>query len=514
MTPPPALTPVQPLDPRRWLLICQGGAADRAAAHRYAERRGLLRSHVIPLLDPLPDPTLDAAGYDSLRLVLNALLDRIGPDRIDGLILGFGMPHAVDLGGPVRSLASLLAQPGSPIADQANPLHAPAVARVAELPDRATLRHTLGAPRLLVGDLAAPTLELADALPDRADAWARLAAGGELVSRFDGAVDRIAIDVDHADVAWPSLHAWRDSLAAERIGLPRPPAHELVADPGEHPLDQAIVFTHAAQPGDAWTDADPRRAMLMSLAADLIHPALNAGFAAVAAPLDAADPAAHPDPMTLLTALDAGASLAEAFALASPTLGSPWRLLGDPFATLPAPRRTVALYRADQSDPIALMPDHSGHTLPIAGRLPVDNQPRTWRLQLRRCDEFSLLSDPAELAVVVEPDGAIHPAWPELATERPRPLRDDQTLLAFAVVGRDTITDRFELAGPDHAPFATIPSRRPARRHVVQLPTAQLPGAFFVRPRDPLDRAGPWTAFPPGPARHGVPTPPTLISSP
>lgn len=333
---PVVRAPVGPYadDPARWLVVYNTAVADSVAwAEFYRQRRGVPYANLVGLNLSTAE-VIDAATWDAMRGALSGYIaENHLSGQIAGILIGFGVPGVATIGGVDLSVASLAADLGNTIADTVNPLYLSGPIDAGGLPQRTGL---LNSGRYLVAECNAESRALTEALSDRADGLQTTDAGGRVLGVLSPQTDRLAT----AGESWSALSEWLSSVGYQQIRLPAAESF----DGSAH--GQAIEFTDAS--AGEFTTSGQARALLASIGSGtadsvrggmgLANQAINNGYAFVAGHVGSVSTGQSLNPAALTAALRADWCWAEAVAVATPTIHSTWRPVGDPLATLRMPR--------------------------------------------------------------------------------------------------------------------------------------------------------------------------------
>ena len=441
------------IDPRSWLFLYNASDADSLTwAEHYRDSRGIPYANMLGLRNIAADETTDAATWLAISDVVRSHIARNRMSQIKGILLGHNLPGVVTISDNRYATTSLLAHLRSTSLNAANPLYLPSSVTISDLPPRASLTESA---RYLVSEITAPTLAAALSITAHAEALSSIAADGALVSNLLASRDTV-----HAPAtanSWPALDAWRTSIDRERIALP--------ADDASNPLGQSICLT--TQTAGTFSELNQLRSLFVCAADDAaaaardaaspLGRALLAGYAFVLAPVDSASPASCPNPAALFAALRAGATFAEATALALPHIAGAWRCIGDPLWGMPTPRAGHAVYRSDDASLLGVAPDTASPQLDIAGRLPAGE----WSLHIRTADRFGCLSAPLQRDVWCDNAGSAIPAMRPVNAAHAVALSAGYVQLHWSIdpprFGR-SLPDHFEIALSDepHNIIATL----------------------------------------------------------
>ena len=202
--------------PGAWLVLYNTAFADSVAwVESYRQAHGVPYANLLGLSLSLTDQIMEGQ-WDVMRDAITGYLAlHFADGHIKGILIGYGVPGCVGIGGTDYTISSLLAQPGNTTPGLSNPSYVGGSGGVDDLPDRSTLH---GSGRYLVAEMNAPTLTDAQALITRPAALSTTAGDGEVLSTMDPDDDRLAMAVTAGQ--WPVYDDWVGTVEAQRLRLP------------------------------------------------------------------------------------------------------------------------------------------------------------------------------------------------------------------------------------------------------------------------------------------------------
>jgi uncharacterized protein (TIGR03790 family) len=510
-------------DPRRWLVVYNRADADSAAwADAYRARRGVPYANLCGLALPAGE-TITPSAYQAMRQqIADYLADNAMTGQIVGLLLGFGVPGYADLAGLAAPtpIANYLHTDNTHGDSVVNPLHQ----------DPLTQRPTASAMAgvRLTGRIDAPDLAGALALLDRADA-----VMAQTLAHDQGAdvvIDPTPGAPDIGPAYAQQVADWVEGDAFARLRLPAV-VHD--AAPPESAAGAAVVWGwRDAAPSPTFfqspagrrvvcqqfaTDALPATTLRSASATDWLCAALQAGFAAAAAPCRPYSLGTLPLPHLFFEALRRGWTLAEAWLLAKPFLRDGLQLVGDPLMTVGFPNAGFDVFgpidRLEQIDldqPAAIL--HAGQRELQLG--PTDAPSADGSRYLVRRYDSQGRPDAASAAIhTARQQGTrvtpANPAWPRSANWRVRQTNGRVTLVAVWPATLKTLgVDRVELdAQTGEDPPALIDQQSPKqgqRRAIFTIDRPAQPTRYRFRTvQGPAGFVTPWSAWvAPAPGTH------------
>lgn len=430
-------------DPRRWLVVYNRNNNQSAQwADAYRDRRAIPFTNLCGLDLPTSE-VITSIEFDSMRQQIAAYLnDNDLAGEVIGILLGFGVPGYADLTGPANltPITSYLHTDDAYSAVVVNALHQDPIATRPAAADYSGFR-----------------------LTGRVDA-ADLASALELLNRADSLMQQplahdqdadLFVDIQPTDpTIGPAYRAlvsdWANGPGLDGLRLPANVFDETAPDAvsGDAVVwgwrDAAPPSTFFASPAGRRAiclqfdpAADPAVSLRTPAATDWLSSALQAGYAAAAAPSRAYTLSALPLPHLFFEALRMGWTLAEAWMVAQPFVRSGLQIVGDPLMTIGFPKAGFDVFgpvdRLDQIDfdqPLAIL--HEGqHSLQLT---PSDAPPTdsSARYLIRRYDhegraDFAAASAYAAIAQdqVIQP---AHPAWPAFEGWRVKAVQGQRVL--------------------------------------------------------------------------------------
>lgn len=373
--PTPNPHPTFAADPTRWVVLYNLDSEDLAAwAEHYRAARGIPDANLIGLHCSTQE-SIDLAEYAALReAVADHLAEHHLESHVMGILAGFGVPGVYDLGSATAPVASSLFDlAGSALF---NPL---ASMTTLTRPDKANTQGLY-----MTARIDAPNLAAAVALVDRATA---ISQGAALVSPLTlflnpvggGTGPGVSSVNDH-------MTQWASGLDRQRTRLP------LVVHAGDSPLDSVSHdgflwgWVQTLPPADFFGSPPGGRVFIYPIrtaSPTLVSlrdasptcwagTALAQGYAAVLASTAPSSVSAVAFVRPFFEALRRGWTLAEAWFVASPVLGSPLTLIGDPLMTVPLPRAGWDVFgpldrleALDPETPLAMLREEE-HSLVVA----------------------------------------------------------------------------------------------------------------------------------------------------
>jgi len=329
-------------DPARWVVLYNADSEDSVAwAEHYRSARGIPYVNLIGLHCSTQE-SITLSEYAALReAVGDYLADHQLEPHILGILAGFGVPGVYDLGGTAAPVASSLFDLAG--AALFNPLASPTTLT---RPDKTNTQGLY-----LTARIDAPSLAAAVALVDRATAISQGVADDSSLKVYLNPVGPAGPGVSSVN---DHMTQWASGLDRQRTRLP------LVVHTDESPLESVShdgftwgwtpdppesPATFFASPAGARVFIYPIRPASPTLASLRdVSPtcwagvALAQGYAAVLASTGPSSVSAVAFVRPFFEALRRGWSLAEAWFVASPVLGSPLVLIGDPLMAVPLPR--------------------------------------------------------------------------------------------------------------------------------------------------------------------------------
>lgn len=393
VAPDPALPPAA--DPARWLVLYRDSGDYAVWAEWYRQQRGIPLSNMCPTR--LFNTTETGADDDARDAVAAYIALNFPVGRIVGIVIGYGV-CSVDP-DTYQSFASMLADlgAGTHAAGKANPTYVPGVVGADDLPDRDSL---YGGGKYLVGELNAPSLAAAESLTTAVDGLSVEAADGLVITTLDAANETYAASV--ASGAWPAMVAFSSSVQAQLMRLPLDDAFDGTAH------GNAIEFTDATAgsfEGDEdlailWTVGASAAALVRS-GSGLAKAAIEEGYPIAIGHVTTPPAADLGNPAAFFAALRAGWTLAEATAVAFPTLNASWRVIGDPLAVLPMPLAGFNVTAEPSGALLAVVPPSAAAELLLDDLL----TPGTVELRIAATDQYGTESEQTAISVQVNEDG-------------------------------------------------------------------------------------------------------------
>ncbi|WP_428387609.1 hypothetical protein [Mucisphaera sp.] len=334
-------------DPKRWAVLYRAADPDSIAfAEVYAQRHGVPLGNLIAL-DVPEGETFDLAGYDDLLDQVESYLYRQGlGEQVCGILVGYGVPGLVDLGGGLNRLpvASLLMSSAEDLSPVEHTLH---------LEEDDALRVQSLSGIRLSARMDGPSLAEALDLLDRAD----LVSAGSVGSSGD---ERLYVDTDGLlATSAPSLaqaHAsFVESDLAKATRLDVVAGHASPDLGIDRVSEDGLVWIGlgGVYPGDLFGEPRGSRAWFVQAGANSAalasireivggsswaRQAIEAGYAAVAGGVSSFTLSDSPGIAIAVDRLMRGWTLAESWAACLPRLRGPLELIGDPLMRIPLPK--------------------------------------------------------------------------------------------------------------------------------------------------------------------------------
>ena len=365
-------------DPRRWVVLYNTADVDSVAwADHYRQKRGVPYANLIGL-SLSTDETMLLSQTLALRADVAAYLDRHAMrDRVRGILVGYGVPGAVQFDPPFSVVALSVAGYLSDLDDDTIALPSPdyldGVVGIDDLPARSSLG---AGRRYLVAEINAPTRDTAEALSDRADALMTVGPDGRTRSALDPTVDQFTASQSHS--IWVKLHAFIDTLEYQRVRLPARSDWDPVTEGHGHAVELSDHYLGAmvdtGQHTALFVAGHGLTAKNVRSGSALVRLALDHGYAFAFGYVSSVSPNTLMNPAALLAALRAGWTWAEAVIVSVDLIHANWRPIGDPLSPLPLPEAGWDVFgpfeswqHADLSDPsVALHVEQTTATLPAA----------------------------------------------------------------------------------------------------------------------------------------------------
>lgn len=411
-------------EPSRWLVIFNTQASGAAVwAEDYRQRRGVPFANLLGLALPTTE-AITVAQYDTMRAAVDDYLSQVGlEEQIAGVLMGMGTPLRVALaGGDELAVASLMHGSGSAPGLVFSPW--------IELDAGEAMDPQQLAGYRLTAQLDGQDLSACLAINERAAAISpgqRIAEGSDSKLYLDPYPPAGLLHEAFRD----GLLAWSDSVERMQTRVPMVRTDALPGggdarfqslaedgffwgwDAGSVP---AGWFAEPAGSRVFFYQANPDAATGLSLRSvgpdNWVSASYQSGYAAAAGTVDVMSEGQVAQAPRFFRALLRGACLAEAWALARPTLRDALYLAGDPLMTVPFPRAGWELVGPapdpvllDVAQPAHVMPDPD-RALALAGALaPVDGPAGT------PCATPIWLASPSTVG---------HACWSWIRTARPR----------------------------------------------------------------------------------------------
>jgi len=502
-------------DPRRWLVVYNRDNADSAAwADAYRARRGVPYANLCGLALPTSE-TVTPSEYQALRQqIADYLADNDPAGQIVGVLLGYAVPgYAQEAGLSVSTpIASILHTDNTHTNSVVNPLHQDPIT------DRPTASTMAGV--RLTGRIDAPDLAGALALLDRADA-----VSDQPLAHDQGAELVVDVTPGAPDLGPAYDQLITDWVQGDAFARLRLPAKVYDTEPPDSASGAAVVWgwRDAAPPATFFQppagrrvvcqqflpNAEPATTLRSASATDWLNAALQAGFAAAAAPCRSYSLSAMPLPRLFFETLRRGWTLAEAWLVAKPFLRDGLQLVGDPLITVGFPNAGFDVFgpadrheQIDLDQPTAIL--HAGqHELQLD---PTDAPSADGsRFLVRRYDTqgrpdagSATIHAALQAGTLVAP---ARPAWPRSANWRGRQTNSQVTLVAIWPAALKTLgVDRVELdaqTGEDTP--VLIDQQSPTqgqRREVFTIDRPAQPTRYRFRTvQGPAGFVTPWSAW-------------------
>jgi len=366
-------------EPSRWLVVFNTAIADTGEwAEDYRQTRGVPFANLLGLSLPTTEG-ISVAEYDAMRASVEDYLAQTGlADQVAGILMGMGTPLRVTLsGGDELAVASLMHGDGSAPGLVFSPW--------IELDASEAMQPSQLNGYRLAAQLDGQDLDACLALNANAAAISsgqRIGDGGDSTLFLDPHPPTGLLHEAFRD----ELLAWSDSIdrmqtrVAMRRTEPLPGGGDarfdsLSADGFFWGWDGGSVpsgwFAEPAGSRAFFYQANPDTATGVSLrsvgSANWVASALQAGYAAAAGTVDVMSEGQIAEAPRFFGALRRGACLAEAWALARPTLRDALYPAGDPLMTVPLPRAGWELV-GPAPDPTGFDASQPSHVVPDAER--------------------------------------------------------------------------------------------------------------------------------------------------